>query len=1384
MSKKTIGIDLGTNSLGITVRNPDLGRNIVEQLEYYTSIIFPSGVGTGKSGEYSYAAERTKHRSTRRLYQSRKYRIWATLRLLIAHGCCPLKEEELDRWARYDKEKGLKRQYPVDARVFEQWVRLDFNCDGMPEYSSPYQLRAELMERELDWDNPVDRYKFGRAMYHIAQRRGFKSSKGETLKESKEDADVDTMDISGEMKKSEEKKSKTLQAYMDEHKLPTAGCAFAQLEREGVRVRNSEYQAVQRLYRKEVDDICKQQHIDEIDPELYQGLMSTKKGEGTIFYRRPLRSQKGLVGKCTLEPTRRRCPVSHPDFEEYRALSFINNIKYRLSPDKEWKTLTDEERNGLFNEKFTRANATFKFEDIRKWIEDKHSGVHLDYDARTINYRDHTTVAGCPVISRMKKILGEHWRTEIIATNNTRTNYQTGEVHATNYNYEDIWHLAFSSDDYEELAEFAQNRMGLNSDQRGHLTRLWSAIQEGYASLSLKAIRNILPFLRQGIIYSEAVAVAKIPDIIGHDRWEQQGESIMESLRNRTKENEYCRMVYSIANTLIANYRTRIIDNPVSRHDTDYKLDDADKADVQHCIIDTLSTKRWNKLSPEEQDGLQHEVERLYQDFFATSKRDYYKLPRQSDMMKEYLASTFPEIPEKQWDKLYHHSQIDLFPQQKPQTIEEDGRMMYVCQLGTPDIGSIRNPVALRALHVLRHAINALLRQGIIDETTRVVVETARDMNDANKRKAIELYQKARKKENDAIVEIIKEFRPNYTDADIEKGRLLFEQNIVPQSTRPEKEKAEKFALDMQKYTLWKEQKFRCLYTGKSISLSDLFTDGRVDIEHTIPRSISFDNSLTNRTVCDAHFNRFEKSNRIPSELSNYDDIKDRIKPWEERVAHIKAQIELWKGKNKAATTMERKNECMQQRHLWEMELDYWQTKLRTFTIQKDDLDLGFRNSQLVDTRIITKYAFHYLKSVFARVDVQKGSVTAEFRKILGIQSTDEKKDRDKHSHHAIDAAVLTLIPTAAQRDRMLELFHKKEEVDDMEKGAIQLKLDKEIDSCRVGSADKLVDTIEQNILVNHVSKDQTLTPAKKPRRNGRHKIKGQWMQGDSIRGSLHQDTFYGAIATDDEKKRMVVRKPLKGLAEKDLPSIVDPAVHNAIETQVNQYMADENISFAKAIEKDIYMLDSKGTPITHDKNGRPIRPIRHVRCYAKAGRGELGYDTVLKIKRQTYLSKHDYKNLYYVQNDDNYLCLYYEGYAKGKFQRAFRLVNYFDIAQLHPESVNALVAEPEFAIFEKNERMPLKAIIKKGTRVLLYNNIANEVHDLDRDELSKRLYIVYKFNAMGTPNVYLKHHLEARKENECDNKDSYLSLKASNFKALIEHYDFEVDTLGNIIFN
>merc|ERR1712183_859667 len=91
--------------------------------------------------------------------------------------------------------------------------------------------------------------------------------------------------------------------------------------------------------------------------------------EKAIFFQRPLRSQKGLVGKCTLEPNKSRCPISHYKFEEYRAWSFINNIKFKNKETNQFEEIPLELKQKIYDEKFFyKSKRDFKFSDIRKFI--------------------------------------------------------------------------------------------------------------------------------------------------------------------------------------------------------------------------------------------------------------------------------------------------------------------------------------------------------------------------------------------------------------------------------------------------------------------------------------------------------------------------------------------------------------------------------------------------------------------------------------------------------------------------------------------------------------------------------------------------------------------------------------------------------------------------------------------------------------------------------------------------------------------------------------------------------------------------------------------------------------------------------------------------------
>ena len=75
--------------------------------------------------------------------------------------------EQLDQWRKYTKDIG--RNYPVDWILFSNWIKLNFNNDRKPDYTSPYELRTDLINQKLDFTHEENRHKLGRALYHIAQ---------------------------------------------------------------------------------------------------------------------------------------------------------------------------------------------------------------------------------------------------------------------------------------------------------------------------------------------------------------------------------------------------------------------------------------------------------------------------------------------------------------------------------------------------------------------------------------------------------------------------------------------------------------------------------------------------------------------------------------------------------------------------------------------------------------------------------------------------------------------------------------------------------------------------------------------------------------------------------------------------------------------------------------------------------------------------------------------------------------------------------------------------------------------------------------------------------------------------------------------------------------
>lgn len=1451
---KIFGLDLGTNSIGWALRNSNLIEN---QIEKFGVLTFNKGVGNGKTGEYSYAAERTKKRSSRRLYQARKYRLWKTLEHLIKEGYCPLTIEDLNKWRKYEKTEARKnnnggRLYPIWNVDFENWIKLDFNGDGVVDYYSPYQLRKEIAETKLDLSKEIDRFRLGRALYHIAQRRGFKSSR-KGADDTKEISDNDMMDL----QYSEKKKNKVIdEKFLEYPEAKTIGWLFALLEKDGVRIReNIAQHAIRENYKDEIKYIFQFQGI-KFESSLYSKLVETgkNKNDGSIFYKRPLRSQKGLIGKCTLESTKYRAPISHPAFETFRAWSFLNNLYYKpCIEDVSFKKNTNlskqlplELKQEIYKELFFRKSKSyFPFSEIVNFLKKKGKNWQLNYSLKT-------TVTACPVSARLKDIFGDNYLSIQVPKN------KAPKSDKRYYDIEDIWHVLFNYEDQEYVAEFAREKLKLDDEKVKQFVIAWNSLPVGYGMLSLNAIRKINVLLEKGLIYTEAVLLANIPEIIGNDLWIENEKFLLESISEVISKNRNQKIILNIVNNLISQLKN----SPSYERfgDNDYKLDESDLTDIRRTIEETIGINKWNSFSEDEKGIIFQTIKDCYQAYFIEiglkrkdikgerhfevqsnneiyykSDSGYYRLPKLIDTLSEFLIANF-SIDEKQLSKIYHPSEISVYP---PAKEDKNG----ILKLGSPKTGSFKNPMAMRTLHELRKLMNYMIETKQIDNETRIVVEVARDLNDSNKRWAIETWQRQREAENQEFAETIRQLldeNKNITanaesNDDIDKVRLFYEQNdeqILPsvlEIQEDEKVKKKKLAEKdeivrwnghgkrlIDKYRLWKEQGYQCMYTGKLIKLTDLFDENITDFEHTIPRSQSFDNSLANLTVCYHDYNRTIKKNQIPTQLLNYNEdhnfggtigvctaIYPRLKAWQEKVERIKQQIDFWKTKSKKAADKSWKDDAIRQGHLWKMELDYWQNKLNRFTM--NEITSGFKNSQLIDTQLISKYAFHYLKTYFDRVDVQKGSITSDFRKIYQLQVAEEKKDRSKHSHHAKDAAVLTLIPVAAQRDTILKKYYEAKEINPKTTYTIEPYK---------GFKREFVFGIDDTVLINNITNNQELTPAKrKVRKRGKEVIidgKNRWATGDSIRGQLHHDTFYGAVRfgvkdrtgkllkdendhfIQEEKVKYVIRVPFQYKKDantpgfKSLDDIKKQIVDEGLKKQIEKQVAEAG-GLKEAFEKGIYLLDKNGNP--HGNK------IRHIRVWASVSEP-------LSIKKQTYLSNKEYKQHYWAANATNSFFAIYKGEGLNYSIRK----NLFEISkQISTETKNPIdLFQPKIFVIKDGRtvrelteqeiqdrntgiELQLTCIMEKGTKVI-FKRKSEDSKLLTQDEILKRLYVYNSFEKDGRLNF--QHHLEARNkieetysESEIDfeNPKPTLRFGYAKYDFLVEGYDFEIKMDGTI---
>lgn len=276
-----------------------------------------------------------------------------------------------------------------------------------------------------------------------------------------------------------------------------------------------------------------------------------------IFYQRPLKSQKGLVGFCELESSQKEivkdgkvktvtvglrcCPKSSPLFQCFKIWQSINNISVtgNIVPERQCdqssdeiinkygtRPLMEEEKQKLFRE--LNLKERMSAAEILKLLFPDERNLKLNFKEVKGNTTMSAFVNACRQVIYMSghddidfsKESAQYTRdtiNNVFGTIGAHADFLTfdpcldGKEFAQQPAYR-LWHLLYSytgdnsATGDERLKERIADICGLGKEYASAFTTI--ALQDDYGSLSAKAIRKILPFMMDGNKYDKACEYA------------------------------------------------------------------------------------------------------------------------------------------------------------------------------------------------------------------------------------------------------------------------------------------------------------------------------------------------------------------------------------------------------------------------------------------------------------------------------------------------------------------------------------------------------------------------------------------------------------------------------------------------------------------------------------------------------------------------------------------------------------------------------------------------------------------------------------------------------------------------------------------------------------
>lgn len=341
---------------------------------------------------------------------------------------------------------------------------------------NPYTLRAKGLDEAL---TPAE---FGRALFHINQRRGFKSNR----KTDKKDNDSGALKTAiGKLRETLKTEScRTVGEWL--HKRNVTDQTVRARYRQNKVIKEDGKTRIDKSYDLYIDRAMISDEFDalwrkqaEINPTLFTEAARADLKD-VLLHQRPLKPVK--PGRCTFMPDEERAPLALPSTQRFRMYQEVNNLRI-LRPGLKEESLTLKQRDDLI--KALEANNKRTFTQIKTLLKTG-GAVQFNFeDPKRQELKGNVTSA---ILSRAEHF-GAAWFTFDEAKQ------------------DEIVKQLVAEENEAKLVRWLQEQTGVDENRAEAIAS--AGLPEGYGSLCTKALARILPELRRDVLtYDKAVLAA------------------------------------------------------------------------------------------------------------------------------------------------------------------------------------------------------------------------------------------------------------------------------------------------------------------------------------------------------------------------------------------------------------------------------------------------------------------------------------------------------------------------------------------------------------------------------------------------------------------------------------------------------------------------------------------------------------------------------------------------------------------------------------------------------------------------------------------------------------------------------------------------------------